>query len=102
MIKQSFFFIRRYKMNSKNICMFLALQPILFCLLMGCSKPSVNINADAITVNNDNDSTTDTLMIDTTINIDTTIAKDTSSVAGNLTWLALGDSYTIGESVSEE
>src|ERR1700759_3705979 len=92
-------------MHSKNICMFLVLQPILFCLLISCTKPSVNIiqdNSDTITINNNDSTTIDTTMTDTTTNIDTTINKDTSSNTGNFTWLALGDSYTIGQSVNED
>jgi lysophospholipase L1-like esterase len=92
-------------MHSKNICMFLALQPILFCLLISCTKPSANIiqdNNDTITINNNDSTNTDTLMTDTTTNIDTTINKDTSSNTENFTWLALGDSYTIGQSVNED
>lgn len=51
--------------------MLVMLQTFLFCLLMGCSKPS------NVPVMNGNDSTI------------------------NNTWLALGDSYTIGESVND-
>jgi lysophospholipase L1-like esterase len=58
-------------------------------------------NSDT-TINNQDDSTnTDTTMTDTTTNIDTTGNIDTSANAGNFTWLALGDSYTIGQSVNE-
>lgn len=61
--------------------MFLILQSILFYLITGCTKPA---------------------MTDTTANIDTTANTDTIIGQDEFSWLALGDSYTIGESVSED
>ena len=40
-------------------------------------------------------------MTHTTTNVDTTVTVDTISKTGKHRWLALGDSYTIGESVEE-
>jgi lysophospholipase L1-like esterase len=71
-------------MDSKKIFMFLVLQPILFCLMISCTKP-----ADYTIPNNTGNTMTDTTTTDTT--------ADT----GDFTWLALGDSYTIGQSVNE-
>ncbi len=72
-------------MYSKKIFMFLVLQPILFCLMISCTKP-----ADYNIPNNPGTTMTDT-----------TTTTDTTANAGNFTWLALGDSYTIGQSVNE-
>ena len=56
-------------------------QTILFCMLMGCTKQPSHHNINNIdSVMNNNDSANDAVY----------------------TWLALGDSYTIGESVQEE
>jgi hypothetical protein len=41
-------------------------------------------------------------MRDTTSNTDSTTNVDTASNTGEHTWLALGDSYTIGQSVEEQ
>jgi lysophospholipase L1-like esterase len=71
--------------------MFFVLQPFLFCLMMSCSKQS----ALGLTGN------TDTTMINDSTITDTT-TTDPSVNGGNYTWLALGDSYTIGESVNED
>lgn len=65
--------------------MMFSLQTILFCLMMlGCSKPNTafTLNATDLTMNN-NDSANNT---------------DTAKYS----WLALGDSYTIGQSVNED
>ncbi len=62
-------------MRFKRICMMFCLQTILFCLVLSCSK-----NSNAITTGN-NDSTMNNKQ---------------------LTWLALGDSYTIGQSVNTD
>lgn len=75
------------------------LPTVVFCLLAACTKP-----VTPPVVNNgggNNDTTmTDTTIIDTTM-IDTTTHTDTTRPTGNYTWLALGDSYTIGQSVGE-
>ena len=78
--------------------MLFVLQPLLFCLMISCTKQQPLItgnNPDTTTNQNNNDTT----MTDTTDNTDTAAipAHD-----GNYSWLALGDSYTIGQSVSEE
>jgi lysophospholipase L1-like esterase len=72
-------------MDSKKIFMFLILQPILFCLTISCTKPS-----DYNIPNNPGTTMTDT-----------TTTTDTTADTGDFTWLALGDSYTIGQSVNE-
>ncbi len=71
--------------------MFIMLQCFLFCLLMSCSKPSASpvMNGNDSTLNN-NGSTGNTPE-DSVTNTD----------AVTYTWLALGDSYTIGQSVNE-
>jgi lysophospholipase L1-like esterase len=68
--------------------MFIVLQTFLFCLLMGCSKPS---NAPIMIGNNNTINNGDP----------TTNMPVDSSAESEYTWLALGDSYTIGESVHE-
>ena len=85
-------------MSAKKVFMFLILQAVVFCLVISCTKQSglVISNSSGITTN------TDTTMTDTTTNIDTTANADTSLNTGNYSWLALGDSYTIGESVNED
>jgi len=82
-------------MRLKRILMLFALQPVLFCLMLSCTKPATN------TISNNFD-TTDTTMNTDTTSIDTTENTGTSSGTGNFNWLALGDSYTIGESVNED
>jgi lysophospholipase L1-like esterase len=72
-------------MRSKIVFMSLVLQSFLFWVMISCTKydthyPSNNTNA---TTNNN----TDTTMND---------------AAKNISWLALGDSYTIGQSVNED
>ncbi len=57
--------------------MFIIMQTFLFCMLMSCNKPDNILITNAGTTMNNNDST------------------------GTYTWLALGDSYTIGQSVNE-
>jgi lysophospholipase L1-like esterase len=79
-------------MHLKKMFMFLLLQPVLFCLMISCTKPVTNV----LPGNND------TTMKDTTTNIDTTTNTDTSTNIGDFSWLALGDSYTIGQSVNED
>ncbi|HEY2725859.1 MAG TPA: GDSL-type esterase/lipase family protein [Parafilimonas sp.] len=65
-------------------------QTFLFCLIMSCTKPAATpvLNNSDTTMNN-NDST----------NTDST---DNSDTTNTYTWLALGDSYTIGQSVNED
>jgi len=90
-------------MHLKKIFMFLVLQPLLFCLMISCTKPAVNVlqgNNDTTRTNSDTINI-DSTMKDTTTNIDTTANTDTSTNVGNFSWLALGDSYTIGQSVNE-
>lgn len=72
----------------------LVLQLLVFCLLAGCTKPQLPTGTNG-SLNNNDSTTSDTIMIDTSVNI------DTIPHVGDYTWLALGDSYTIGESVSE-
>lgn len=84
-------------MRAKKITMFLILQPILFCLMIDCTKPATNSRP----TNNDTTINTDTTMADSTMHIDSTTNNDTTAEVGALSWLALGDSYTIGESVNE-
>ena len=70
-------------MPEKKYCMFIIFQTFVFCLIMSCTKPSSEpINNNSDTIMNNEDST------------------DTAATA-NYTWLASGDSYTIGESVGE-
>lgn len=69
----------------RNLFNMIFLKAILFCLITSCSKQSVN------TISNNNDSTM--------INHDSTNNTDTSKT---YTFLALGDSYTIGQSVNED
>ena len=78
--------------------MLFVLQPLLFCLMISCTKQQPLItgnNPDTTTNQNNNDTT----MTDTTDNTDTAAIPAHDS---NYSWLALGDSYTIGQSVSEE
>ena len=78
--------------------MLFVLQPFLFCLTISCSKQSPLIagnNPDTTISTNNNDTT----MTDTTNHTDTTA---TPAHDGNYSWLALGDSYTIGQSVNED
>lgn len=69
----------------KNFLNMIFFKAFLFCLITSCSKHSVNITS------NINDSTM--------INPDSTNYADTSKM---YTFLALGDSYTIGQSVNED
>jgi len=84
--------------------MFFIVQPFLFCLAINPAKPIANVipNNVGTIVNSKNNNTTniDTTMTDTTTSSYATSNIDTSNT-GNFTWLALGDSYTIGESVNE-
>lgn len=66
--------------------MFITAQIFLFGLMTGCAKPA------AFPSLNNNDSTM--------VNSDSLKDRNADS-GGNYTWLALGDSYTIGESVNE-
>lgn len=61
--------------------MSLLINGFLFCMMMGCDKSNQPV------INNN---------MDTTTNTDTTINQQQYS------WLALGDSYTIGQSVNED
>ena len=77
----------------KKIYMLIFLQGLIFCLMTGCEKTPTNIiqnNTDSTMNNNDSTLTDTTTTIDTTANV------------GDFTYLALGDSYTIGESVNED
>ncbi|HYJ64452.1 MAG TPA: SGNH/GDSL hydrolase family protein [Parafilimonas sp.] len=56
-------------------------QTILFCMLIGCTKQPSHHNIN---------------------NIDSVMNNNDSTNTAAHTWLALGDSYTIGESVKEE
>ena len=88
-------------MHTKFFCMLLLLQTFLFCLMMSCEKPATNFIPNNTDSSFNNDSTNiDTTMTDTT-KIDSTTITDTTNT-GDYSWLALGDSYTIGESVSEQ
>jgi lysophospholipase L1-like esterase len=80
-------------MPSKIIFMLLVLQSVLFCLFAGCSKTQLQTVPNG-SLNNNDSTSTDTTMTDTT-------SMDTMPHVGDYTWLALGDSYTIGQSVSE-
>ncbi len=73
-------------MCSKIVFMPLVLQSFLFWMMMACAKPQTHYpsNNTNTTANNNN---TDIAMNDT---------------GKNFSWLALGDSYTIGQSVSED
>ncbi len=62
------------------------LQSVLFGLILSCTKQQIN---------------TGNTIYNPPPNNDTTMT-DTSSHKNNSTWLALGDSYTIGQSVSEQ
>lgn len=77
--------------------MLFVLQPLLFCLMMSCTKQSsfIDDNRPDTTINQNNNNTT---MADTTTNTDTTAIPGNDS---GYSWLALGDSYTIGQSVNE-
>jgi lysophospholipase L1-like esterase len=77
---------------NKIYFMFMIFQTVLFSLIISCTKPTATpvINNRDTTMNS-NDSTN----TDSTGNVDT-IHNNT------YTWLALGDSYTIGESVIED
>src|SRR5436305_8696054 len=72
-------------MRSKIVFMALVLQSFLFWMMIGCTKQQTHYpanNGNTITYNN-----SDSAMNDT---------------AKNFSWLALGDSYTIGQSVNED
>jgi len=72
-------------MYIKEKSMFIVLQSILFCLIISCTKQQINTGNNIYTPPRNNDTTmTDTLH------------------ESNFTWLALGDSYTIGQSVTEQ
>ncbi len=78
--------------------MLFVLQPLLFCLMISCTKqqpPITGNNPDTTISQNNNDTT----MTDTTISSDTVATPNQDS---SYSWLALGDSYTIGQSVNEE
>ncbi|HEX5154652.1 MAG TPA: SGNH/GDSL hydrolase family protein [Parafilimonas sp.] len=78
--------------------MLLLLQSALFCLAINCTKPQVENIVNYPGTPDNNDST----MTDTTSNTDSTANVDTASNTGQYSWLALGDSYTIGQSVEEQ
>jgi lysophospholipase L1-like esterase len=61
-------------------------------LMISCTKPAANI------IPNNIDTTTNMNNNDTTVNTATTSVDTTTGYA----WLALGDSYTIGEAVNED
>jgi len=82
-------------MPLKIIYMLLIVQALLFCVATGCAKQQIQPAMNNGSSNNNDSTITDTTMTDTTTNI------DTMPHIGNYTWLALGDSYTIGQSVSE-
>ncbi len=69
-------------MSLKNLIAVMLLQMVLFCLMISCSKPPPTFNNNFGVDMNDNDSIK-------------------NSNTSTLTWLALGDSYTIGQSVNE-
>jgi len=77
---------------------FLLLQSALFCLTLNCTKLSIEDIENYPGPPGNNDST----MTDTTSNIDPTENADTVVNIEDLSWLALGDSYTIGHSVEEQ
>jgi len=74
--------------------MFFILRSFLFCLIMGCEKQPSNISSEIPHATVNSTSKADTHMAEA--NIKTTLNHD------NYSWLALGDSYTIGESVKED
>lgn len=77
----------------KKIYMLIFLQALICCLMISCEKPVTHINpnnTDSTMNNNDSTITDTTSTIDTTVNV------------GNYSYLALGDSYTIGQSVGED
>ena len=73
--------------------MFLVLQSLLFCLVVAWGRQPSNINST------DCDKTVNSI-----INADISMADTNIKVKSNhdYSWLALGDSYTIGESVKED
>src|SRR4051812_30284807 len=81
--------------------MLIMLQTFLFCLAgftMSCTKPSERsvMNNNDTLMNKGDSTNTDSTNADSTSHADTTFDNET------YTWLALGDSYTIGESVIED
>lgn len=82
----------------KKFLLFLVLQSALFCLAINCTKPTIENISNYPGTPGNNDST----MTDTTSNTDSTTNVDTASNTGEHSWLALGDSYTIGQSVEEQ
>ena len=78
-------FIRKCNVYLKEKSLLTVLQSVLFCLILGCTKQQTNTGNNIYMPPDNNDSS----MTDT-------------SHKGNFTWMALGDSYTIGESVSEQ
>lgn len=79
-------FIRKCYMYIREKSMFTVFQSILFCLTVSCTKQQTNTGNNIYTPPRNND---------------TIIMSDTSNTS-NFTWLALGDSYTIGQSVTEQ
>src|SRR5438552_3082463 len=79
--------------------MLIILQPILFCLITNCTKPVINVISNNFDVATE---TNTTMSRNTSTNINITANANTPGSPGNVTWLALGDSYTIGESVNED
>src|SRR5215471_3773785 len=74
--------------------MFFVLQSCLFCLMMGCERQPLNISS--VIPGEGMNSTINEKVIMSDANIKATSNHD------NYSWLALGDSYTIGESVNED
>src|SRR6516164_1142567 len=74
--------------------MLFVLQSFLFCLIRGCEKQSSNIRSVIPDTTLNSTIGKNVIMAETNIN-----AK---SNRDNYSWLALGDSYTIGESVKED
>ena len=90
--------MRTCGMLIKNFFCFWFYNPLLFCLAINCTKPPIENISNYPGTPGINDST----MTDTTSNTDSTTNVDTASNTGEHTWLALGDSYTIGQSVEEQ
>ena len=90
--------MRTCGMLTKKVFMFLVLQSALFCLAINCTKPPIENISNYPGTPGNNDST----MTDTTSNTDSTTNVDTASNTREHSWLALGYSYTIGQSVGQQ